>query len=90
MGMVDITASIPLRAAGWQGGKTMQVIEVRTDFVHIRAIATDREQQNREWLYRHSLHQMIRQYRREFGEAAAADLMHELDSYHTVRTVGMG
>jgi hypothetical protein len=68
----------------------MQVIEVRTDFANIRAIATDREQQNREWLYRHSLHVLIRQNRREFGDGATADLMRELDAYHCARTVGMG
>lgn len=64
----------------------MQVIEVQTDFAHIRAVAT-RDQQNREWLYRHSLHQLIRQYRREFGDDATQDLMHELDAYRAPRVV---
>ncbi|MCL6599537.1 MAG: hypothetical protein K6T81_12465 [Alicyclobacillus macrosporangiidus] len=65
----------------------MQVIEVTTDFAHIRAVATDRDKQNREWLYRHSLHQLIKTYRREFGDEAAANLMSELKAYHDVRVV---
>ncbi|SFU70313.1 hypothetical protein [Alicyclobacillus macrosporangiidus] len=65
----------------------MQVIEVTTDFASIRAVATDRERQNREWLYRHSLHQLIRQYRREFGDEATADLLRELNAYHDHKVV---
>jgi hypothetical protein len=65
----------------------MQVIEVTTAFASIRAVATDRSQQNREWLYRHTLHQFIKAYRREFGDDATANLMSELKAYHDVRVV---
>jgi uncharacterized protein YllA (UPF0747 family) len=66
----------------------MQVIEVSTDHATIRVVPVNRNE-NREWLHRHALHQLIKAYRRDYGAQAVESLMNELNAYHSARTVGM-
>jgi predicted transcriptional regulator len=55
----------------------MTVIEVTTDFASIRAIARDNSR-DREWLMRHAIHQLVKQYKREFGEKYTGQMLDEV------------
>lgn len=65
----------------------MNVIEVTTDFASIRAIARDNNQ-NREWLIRHAIHQLTKQYKREFGEECTGQMLDEVSAYNVPRKAG--
>jgi hypothetical protein len=66
----------------------MHVIERSTVHANIRVVARASDV-NREWLYRHALHQLLKGYRLDFGTSALKSLMDELNTYHSARTVGM-
>lgn len=65
----------------------MQAIEISTDKANIRVISIG--ENSREWLTRHALHQLVKQYRTEFGDEATGSLLNELDGYHRHRVVGV-
>lgn len=66
----------------------MQVIEISTDFANVRVVGRTNDS-DREWLHRHALHQLMKQYRKDYGAVATRQAMDELESYHAVKVVGV-
>lgn len=55
-------------------------IDIETDFA--RVLVTEKDENDREWLFRYAIHQMVKEYTKEFGQDATNGLLYELESYH--------
>ena len=58
----------------------MDRIEIETDFASIRVAAKD--DSNEEFLTRHALHQLLKRYRKQYGEEAVKSVLYELEGYY--------